>query len=41
MVDGVIDVIASDSAPTKLMLEPDKINRLWVRISPGSKWLKY
>lgn len=28
VVDGVIDVIASDSAPTKLMLEPDKINRL-------------
>ncbi|MBO4330490.1 MAG: phenylalanine--tRNA ligase subunit beta, partial [Oscillospiraceae bacterium] len=28
VVDGVIDVIASDSAPTKLLLEPDKVNRL-------------
>ncbi len=28
VVDGVIDVIASDSEPTRLPLEPDKINRL-------------
>jgi phenylalanyl-tRNA synthetase beta chain len=28
VVDGVIDVIAADSAPTKLALEPDRINRL-------------
>ncbi|MCR4772132.1 MAG: phenylalanine--tRNA ligase subunit beta [Oscillospiraceae bacterium] len=28
VVDGLIDVIASDSAPTRLLLEPDKINRL-------------
>ena len=28
VVDGVIDVIARDSAPTKLKLEPEKIDRL-------------
>ena len=28
VVDGVIDVIARDSAPTRLTLEPEKINRL-------------
>ncbi len=28
VVDGVIDVIAKDSAPTKLKLEPEKIDRL-------------
>jgi phenylalanyl-tRNA synthetase beta chain len=28
VVDGVIDVIAADSAPTKLTLEPDRINKL-------------
>ena len=28
VVDGVIDVIAKESAPTKLLLEPEKIDRL-------------